>query len=173
MAAKKAPAKKPPTPKKTGGNTGSANAAENRAARNRYMSKKVSVNDSTLSGYSEGTDNPVRGGKKTGMDARKRDSKYGKPTGPTTVQGYAPGRISQKQFTQTLVTSKKGNKYVVTREKTKRRFLPDTNSKADVSPYQAPRKTRTRTQTVRSRQGRALMAAKTPTKRSAAKKRYN
>ena len=172
-AKKKAPAKKS-APKKTGGNTGSANAAEMRVYENKYRSQKVSVAPGGVRGwYQESLDWPVRGGKKTAMDARKRDVKYGKPISPTYVQATGPGPISQRQFTETLVQSAKGNKYVIHQEKRKRRFLPDTNSKPDAEPYQQPRKTPTRTQTVRSRQGRALNAAKTPTKRAAAKKKYN
>jgi hypothetical protein len=172
MATKKMPAKKA-APKKSG-NSGSANAAEERARKNRYMSKKTSQNDFIKGEYSEGWDGSVRGGKKTAMDARKRDSKYGKLTGPTTVEGnQRPGRISQRQGTQSLVTSSRGNKYVVTRAKTKRRLLPDSNSKARVEPYQDPKRTPTRTQTVRSKEGRLMRGAKTPTKRAAVKKKFN
>jgi ribosomal protein L28 len=177
MATKKMPAKKVPAKKaapKKSGNSGSANAAEERARTNRYMSKKTSQNDYIKGEYSEGYDGPVRGGKKTAMDARKRDSKYGKLTGPTTVEGsQSPSRISQKQITQSLITSSRGNKYVVSREKTKRRFLPDSNSKARVEPYQDPKRTPTRTRTVRSEEGRLMRGAKTPTKRAAVKKRFN
>jgi hypothetical protein len=139
-AKKTAPAKKAAA-KKTGGNTGSSNAAEDRANTKRYMSKKTSENDFRKGEYYESWDGPVRGGKKTATDARKRDAKYGKLSGPTTVEGgQRPSRISQRQQTQSVVTSSKGNKYVITREKTKRRLLPDSNSKPRVEPYNKPKR---------------------------------
>jgi hypothetical protein len=139
-AVKKAAVKKA-VAKKTGGNTGSSNAAEDRANTKRYMSKETSQNDFRKGKYYESWDGPVRGGKKTATDARKRDAKYGKLSGPTTVEGgQKPSRISQRQETQSVVTSSRGNKYVITREKTKRRLLPDSNSKPRVEPYNKPKR---------------------------------
>ena len=180
MATKKMPAKKVAA-KKTS-NVGSANAAEKRASDKRFMKKKVVDNYSPYglysseNYYSEGLDGPSRGAKKTGMDARKKDSKYGKPVGPTGVessQSQNKNKISQKQYTTTVVKSAKGNLYYVDREKTKRRLLPDTNSKAEVSPVYKPKRTPTRTKTVRSMEGRAMNKAKTPTGRASVKKKYN
>ena len=114
----------------------SANAAENRANTRRYMSKATSQNDMRQGDYYESWDGPVRGGKKTAMDARGRDKKYGRLVGPTTVEGgQFPSRIRQNQSTQSVFEDARGDQWVITRGKTKRRFLPDSNSKPKITPY--------------------------------------
>jgi hypothetical protein len=159
MAAKKAPAKKMAAPKAAAKKTGSAaqfrkaeeagkkkqsertrvssaNAAENRANTKRYMSKQTSQNDMRQGDYYESWDGPVRGGKKTAMDARGKDKKYGRLVGPTTVEaGQTPRRISQNQQTQSVFEDARGDQWVITRAKTNRRFLPDKNNKPQVTPY--------------------------------------
>jgi hypothetical protein len=156
MAAKKAPAKKMAAPKKTGSaaqfrkaeeaskkkqsertRVSSANAAENRANTKRYMSKQTSQNDMRQGNYYESWDGPVRGGKKTAMDARGKDKKYGRLIGPTTVEaGQLSGNLRrEKQQTQSVFEDSRGNQWVITRAKTNRRFLPDTNNKPQVTPY--------------------------------------
>lgn len=125
-AARKAPvkkavaAKKPAAKKST---VGSANAAEER------MYQKKMKQPIAMSDYSE---NYSKNTKKAGMDARGRATKYGKATSPTVVGGEG-GKLGQKTWATTHVTSKRGNSYVVNEEKKQRRFLPDSR-KVTVTP---------------------------------------
>ena len=115
----------------------SANAAENRANKNRYMSKKTLENASRTGEYWEAYDGPVRGGKKTAMDARGKDKKYGRLVGPTTAEAgqISKNRRSENQYTQSVFEDARGDQWVIERGKTNRRFLPDTNRKPSITPY--------------------------------------
>ena len=119
MAAKKAPAKKTRS-------VGSANAAEKRMMDN----KKV-----TQSQFAS----PLKKGDiKSAMQARGRASQYGKPKGATVGGNTSDGRLGTKgQTAQTVVTSSRGNKFVVTEEKKQRRLRPDT-IKTSVASAQFP-----------------------------------
>jgi hypothetical protein len=115
----------------------SANAAENRANKNRYMSQKTLENASRTGEYWEAYDGPVRGGKKTAMDARKKDSKFGRLVGPTTAEAgqISKNRRRENQYTQSVFEDARGDQWVIERSKTNRRFLPDTNRKPSIMPY--------------------------------------
>lgn len=113
MAAKKMPAKKSAPAKKSGGNSGSANAAEKR-----MMDKKqVWASRYDESNFSKKTQD-------FGKKNMKIASKYGKvdKSMSTSVFGLANG----KQYEATTgITSKRGNEYTVASKKTVRRLRPD------------------------------------------------